>query len=62
LLKKDPCIEIIEQLSRDYFLLLVAISAIPTIVRVIAMGIELLVSKIKKIKAAKTSKKIPPSS
>jgi hypothetical protein len=51
-----------EQLSRDYFLLLVAISAIPITVRVIAMGIEALVSRIIKIKAANTSEPIPPRS
>jgi hypothetical protein len=48
------------QLSLDYFLLLVATSAMPTTVRVIATGIEALVSKNRKIKAAKTSRQIPP--
>jgi hypothetical protein len=43
------------------FFLLVVMRAIPTAIRVTVTGIELTVSKIKKIKAAKISKNIPPS-
>jgi hypothetical protein len=62
MLSKRVRIDDHRQPSLDYLLLLAATSAMPTTIRVIATGIEALVSKNRKIKAAKTSRPIPPTS
>jgi hypothetical protein len=55
-------VENIKYLTLNYFFLLVAISDMPTINKVIATGIELLVSKSKNIRAAMMLKEIPARS